>query len=109
MKLANPFIELGFWPGGDRDGNPFVNAATTIKVAQSLRSSSIVCYYRDVRKLKRKLTFGGVDTILNSSWKLDYMKMYLDQKTVIPLSSEEIIGSLTTIRQKLINEDHYFI
>ena len=26
---ANPFIELGFWPGGDRDGNPFVNAATT--------------------------------------------------------------------------------
>jgi phosphoenolpyruvate carboxylase len=24
----NPFIELGFWPGGDRDGNPFVNAET---------------------------------------------------------------------------------
>ena len=19
----NPFIELGFWPGGDRDGNPY--------------------------------------------------------------------------------------
>lgn len=32
----NPFIELGFWPGGDRDGNPFVNAATTLKVAEAL-------------------------------------------------------------------------
>ena len=62
----NPFIELGFWPGGDRDGNPFVNAATTIKVAQALRSSIIVCYYRDVRKLKRKLTFSGVDSLINS-------------------------------------------
>ena len=61
----NPFIELGFWPGGDRDGNPFVNAATTIKVAEALRSAIIVCYYRDIRKLKRRLTFSGVDNIVH--------------------------------------------
>ena len=104
-EAANPFIELGFWPGGDRDGNPFVNAATTIKVAQLLRSSSIVCYYRDVRKLKRKLTFGGVDTILNSLEARLYENVFRPEDSN-PISSEEIIGSLTTIRQKLINEDH---
>ncbi len=104
-EAANPFIELGFWPGGDRDGNPFVNAATTIKVAQLLRSSSIVSYYRDVRKLKRKLTFGGVDTILNSLEARLYENVFRPEDSN-PISSEEIIGSLTTIRQKLINEDH---
>jgi phosphoenolpyruvate carboxylase len=104
-EAANPFIELGFWPGGDRDGNPFVNAATTVKVAQLLRSSSIVCYYRDVRKLKRKLTFGGVDTILNSLEARLYENVFRPEDSN-PISSEEIIGSLTTIRQKLINEDH---
>lgn len=104
-EAANPFIELGFWPGGDRDGNPFVNASTTIKVAQLLRSSSIVCYYRDVRKLKRKLTFGGVDTILNNLEARLYENVFRPEDSN-PISSEEIIGSLTTIRQKLINEDH---
>ena len=104
-EAANPFIELGFWPGGDRDGNPFVNASTTIKVAQLLRSSSIVCYYRDVRKLKRKLTFGGVDTILNNLEARLYENVFRPEDSN-PISSEEIIRSLTTIRQKLINEDH---
>lgn len=104
-EAANPFIELGFWPGGDRDGNPFVNAATTIKVSQLLRSSSIVCYYRDVRKLKRKLTFAGVDTILSSLEARLYENVFRPEDSS-PISSEEIIGSLTTIRQKLIQEDH---
>ena len=104
-EAANPFIELGFWPGGDRDGNPFVNAATTVKVAQLLRSSSIVCYYRDVRKLKRKLTFAGVDTILSALEAKLYENVFRPEDSS-PISSEEIIGSLTTIRQKLIQEDH---
>lgn len=104
-NAANPFIELGFWPGGDRDGNPFVNAATTIKVAQLLRSSSIVSYYRDVRKLKRKLTFAGVDTILNSLEARLYENVFRPENSS-PISSEEIISNLTTIRQKLIHEDH---
>ena len=31
-------ISLGFWPGGDRDGNPFVTTKITIKTAFKLRS-----------------------------------------------------------------------
>ncbi len=101
----NPFIELGFWPGGDRDGNPFVNAATTLKVAQFLRSSIIVCYYRDIRKLKRKLTFTGVDILLNSLEASLYENVFRPEDSQ-PIKQVELIDCLTTIRKKLIEENH---
>ncbi len=105
FESDNPFIELGFWPGGDRDGNPFVNAATTIKVAQALRSSIIVCYYRDVRKLKRKLTFSGIDTLLSSLEASLYENVFRPDQSK-PISVAEIIDCLTTIRKKIIDEYH---
>lgn len=101
----NPFIELGFWPGGDRDGNPFVNAATTLKVAQFLRSSIIVCYYRDVRKLKRKLTFTGIDILLNSLEASLYENVFRPELTE-PITQNEILDCLTIIKNKLIEQDH---
>jgi len=54
-------IELGFWPGGDRDGNPNVHAQDTIQVSKMLRQILFRCYYRDFRKLKRRITFRGVE------------------------------------------------
>jgi phosphoenolpyruvate carboxylase len=42
---SKPMIRMGFWPGGDRDGNPFVTTETTLKVAAALRGSIIKCYY----------------------------------------------------------------
>jgi len=104
-EAANPFIELGFWPGGDRDGNPFVNAATTLKVAQALRSSIIVCYYRDVRKLKRKLTFAGVDVLLASLEEHLYENVFRPDQSK-PIAAEEIMDCLTSIRQKIKDENH---
>lgn len=101
----NPFIELGFWPGGDRDGNPFVNAATTIKVAKALRSSIIVCYYRDIRKLKRKLTFSGIDILMNKLEASLYENVFRPDESH-PIVKEEIIESLEAIRKKIIEEDH---
>ncbi len=52
-------VELGFWPGGDRDGNPFVEAQTTLEVAYMLRRSILTLYLNDVRELSRRLTFDG--------------------------------------------------
>jgi phosphoenolpyruvate carboxylase len=101
----NPFIELGFWPGGDRDGNPFVNAATTIKVAKALRSSIIVCYYRDIRKLKRKLTFSGIDVLISKLEASLYENVFRPDESH-PIVKEEIIESLEAIRKKVIEEDH---
>lgn len=64
-------IEMGFWPGGDRDGNPFVNSDITKKVAARLKRTILILYFRDVRKLKRRLTFPGVsDKILSIEKKL---------------------------------------
>jgi len=60
-QINNDIINIGFWPGGDRDGNPFVTPEITLKVADRLRQTVIKNYYRDARRLRRKLTFQGVE------------------------------------------------
>lgn len=57
--LLPPQVELGFWPGGDRDGNPFVTAETTASVAHLLRRTLLRRYQADVEQLARRLTFDG--------------------------------------------------
>ena len=58
---ANPqLLSVGFWPGGDRDGNPLVTAAITGEVAAKLRYLIVSCYHQDIRALKRRLSFAGV-------------------------------------------------
>ena len=97
----NPVIKMGFWPGGDRDGNPFVNVEITLKVAEALRGAIIKCYYLDVRRLKRRLTFKGVDTLLNDLEEKLYKNIFIpDQKTA--LMPEEISAPLKEIREILI-------
>jgi phosphoenolpyruvate carboxylase len=58
--IDNDIINLGFWPGGDRDGNPFVTTEITLNVAKRLKQTILKNYYRDIRRLKRRLTFEGV-------------------------------------------------
>ena len=53
-------IQLGFWPGGDRDGNPFVNTAITLNVARRLKETILKCYYSDIRIIRRRISFTGV-------------------------------------------------
>lgn len=50
-------LELGFWPGGDRDGNPYVTAQITEQVAKDLKSSIIHLYISEIKQLKQHLTF----------------------------------------------------
>ena len=57
-------LKVGFWPGGDRDGNPYVTHDVTLRVADHLQRTLMRCYYRDIRVLKRRLTFVGVDHII---------------------------------------------
>jgi len=53
-------IQLGFWPGGDRDGNPYVNTTITLDVARRLKETILKCYYTDIRKIRRRISFSGV-------------------------------------------------
>jgi len=101
----NPFIELGFWPGGDRDGNPFVNGETTLNVAKALRSSIIVCYYRDIRKLKRKLTFSGVDVLVNELEASLYENVFRPDEAK-PITANEIIDCLAKIKNIIIEGNY---
>ncbi|MFT6745958.1 MAG: phosphoenolpyruvate carboxylase [Glaciecola sp.] len=54
-------VSIGFWPCGDRDGNPFVTSESTLDVARELKHKIFICYFRDAKKMRKRLTFTGVD------------------------------------------------
>jgi phosphoenolpyruvate carboxylase len=101
MPPDNPIVTMGFWPGGDRDGNPNVTADITLQVADALRVGIIKCYYLDVRRLKRRLTFKGVDTILAELEKKLYANIFIPGHRTA-LNKEEITEPLHRIREILI-------
>ncbi|HEY8661912.1 MAG TPA: phosphoenolpyruvate carboxylase [Hanamia sp.] len=101
VSMKNPIIKMGFWPGGDRDGNPFVNTETTLKVADALRGGIIKCYYLEIRKLRRRLTFKGVEVLLADLEKQLYNNIFIPgNRTAI--SKEGILEVLNTIRETII-------
>jgi len=101
--IENPIVNLGFWPGGDRDGNPFVTPEITEKVAKRLRTSILKCYYFDIRSLKRKLTFNEVDTIIaNLEYKL-YRSVFYSQGEIF-ISLEELINELSIVKNIVIEK-----
>lgn len=95
-------VRMGFWSGGDRDGNPYVTVETTLQVAAALRHSILNCYYRDVRQLKRRLTFSGIEAILAELEQRLYEN--ITSATDTPLSKKEILAPLGTIRDLLIDQ-----
>jgi len=96
-------IVIGFWPGGDRDGNPFVTSEITLKVAARLQESILKCYYRDARLLRRRLTFHGVaERILAIEQKI-YNLVFRKEKNY--LRAEELLGELNEVRSRLV-ADH---
>jgi len=103
MQNNNPVIRMGFWPGGDRDGNPFVTSDTTLKVADALRGGIIKCYYLDVRRLKRRLTFKGVEEKIADLEKKLYVNLFVPGGQT-NITQKEILDTLSQARVTLIEQ-----
>ncbi len=99
----NPsLIELGFWPGGDRDGNPFVKFDTTRKVSQLLRNTIMKCYYNHIKDLRKKLTFKGVVEITENLKQRLYKQIFQDE---VCITDHEILEGLYQIK-KILKTDY---
>ncbi len=101
----NPVIQMGFWPGGDRDGNPFVKTETTVRVADALRTAILRCYYFDVRRLKRRLTFKEVDLIIANWEERLYQELFTPDPSK-PFDHRDMLLSMLKIREVLIFQNN---
>ncbi|UII21511.1 phosphoenolpyruvate carboxylase [Fulvivirga ligni] len=100
VSETNPLIRLGFWPGGDRDGNPFVNVDITKRVATELRAGVLKVYYEDVHHLRSRLTFKGVANVL-ASLEAKISENLANPGNPSTLTKEEIIATLKKIQDTL--------
>ena len=99
--IQNDIINIGFWPGGDRDGNPFVTPEITLKVASRLRETIIKNYYRDLRQLKRKVSFAGVENRV-TALEGEMHKMITNKKTDLTL--DHLVSELKEIKTEIIQK-----
>lgn len=99
---ANPVINMGFWPGGDRDGNPFVTSEITLQVARALRHSIMLCYFRDIRRMKRRLTFTGISPLVLDLERLLQHNLASDAGTPF-LDRGVLLDKLNEIRRLIID------
>ena len=54
------FLEIGSWIGGDRDGNPFVDATVLTEAMARQAQRAFGFYLGEVRKLRRELTLASL-------------------------------------------------
>lgn len=100
FHLHEDIIQLGFWPGGDRDGNPFVTADVTKRVAEELRSAILKSYYSHLKFIRRRLSFRGVSEVLNQLSDELYAAIFNNQK----ITAEDILKRADEAEDILVSQ-----
>ena len=101
--LNNSIFDFGFWPGGDRDGNPFVTPEITLKTAKRLQFSILRNYYRDLRKLKRKITFPGLEHRVEELEEMIFNQLFYPERNK-NFSLEYLSSELQSVLSGIENE-----
>lgn len=60
--IVKPFVRIGSWVGGDRDGNPFVTASVTRKAAKIASEHVLIGLERTAERIGRGLTLDAAST-----------------------------------------------
>lgn len=103
-EFDKDIINIGFWPCGDRDGNPFVTADVTLNTARQLRHKVFICYHRDAKKLRQRMTFSGVDHLVENIYnKLSETIYNTDGERY--LNKDELLTDLIEIKN-FVNSHH---
>ncbi len=99
-------FRIGFWPGGDRDGNPYVRARTTRDVARLLRRAILDAYAQDAERLARRVTFRGVDEdVARVRARLETTREPESDAGLPPYAHpSEFVADLAAVRERLESE-----
>ena len=66
VTLPDDLFQVGFWPGGDREGAPEVGVEETLAVAAMLQATLLRCYRGEFAGLRRRISFKGAAPMLDA-------------------------------------------
>jgi len=73
--VVRPFVRVGTWVGGDRDGNPFVTAKISRKVARIASEHVLLGLERSAQRIGRSLTLHAGTTPASAALQQLFQRM----------------------------------